>query len=44
LSHKFIGISMLQLSGRQNLRDIESNLKYQQEKRYHYKVSLREIE
>ncbi len=32
---QFIGMSLSQLSGRQSLRDIESNLKAQQDKLYH---------
>ncbi|MCF6205158.1 MAG: IS4 family transposase [Methylococcaceae bacterium] len=32
---QFIGMAMSQLSGRQSLRDIESNLKAQQDKLYH---------
>lgn len=32
---QFIGLSMSQLSGRQSLRDIESNLEAQQHKLYH---------
>lgn len=32
---QFIGMSMSQLSGRQSLRDIESNLEAQQDKLYH---------
>lgn len=32
---QFIGMAMSQLSGRQSLRDIESNLKAQQQKLYH---------
>jgi putative transposase len=32
---QFIGMAMYQLSGRQSLRDIESNLETQQEKLYH---------
>ena len=33
--NQFIGMSMSQLSGRQSLRDIESNLEAQQDKLYH---------
>jgi len=37
---QFIGVEMSQLSGRQSLRDIESNLEAQQEKLYQILLSF----